>query len=213
VEVFGVQAEASASYPASLESGEPVAVSPGATVADGIAVKRPGELTLPLVREWLEGVVVVSEDDVADAMATLMREAKLVVEGAGAVGIAALASGVLDPAPQGTTAVVLSGGNVDETQLAAIERRAGARSGRSAVLYTTISDRPGSLARLLEAVGATGASVVDVQHVRDAVDLHVSETGVELILQTRGREHTDDIVRELSERDYRVRLQHTSREE
>jgi threonine dehydratase len=213
VEVFGVQAEACASYPASLESGEPVAVSPGATVADGIAVKRPGELTLPLVREWLEGVVVVTEDDVADAMATLMREAKLVVEGAGAVGIAALASGALDPSPQGTTAVVLSGGNVDETQLAAIERRAGARSGRSAVLYTTISDRPGSLARLLEAVGATGASVVDVQHVRDAVDLHVSETGVELILQTRGREHTDDIVRELSERDYRVRLPHTEREE
>jgi threonine dehydratase len=157
--------------------------------------------------------VVVTEDDVGDAMATLMREAKLVVEGAGAVGIAALASGVLDPSPRGTTAVVLSGGNVDESQLAAIERRAGARSGRSAVLYTTISDRPGSLARLLEAVGATGASVVDVQHVRDAVDLHVSETGVELILQTRGREHTDDIVRELSERDYRVRLQHTSREE
>jgi threonine dehydratase len=213
VEVFGVQAEACASYPASLESGEPVAVSPGATVADGIAVKRPGELTLPLVREWLEGVVVVTEDDVADAMATLMREAKLVVEGAGAVGIAALASGALDPSPRGTTAVVLSGGNVDETQLAAIERRAGARSGRSAVLYTTISDRPGSLARLLEAVGATGASVVDVQHVRDAVDLHVSETGVELILQTRGREHTDDIVRELSERDYRVRLPHTERED
>jgi threonine dehydratase len=213
VEVFGVQVEACASYPDSLESGEPVAVTPGATVADGIAVKRPGELTLPLVREWLEGVVVVSEDDVGDAMATLMREAKLVVEGAGAVGIAALASGALDPAPRGTTAVVLSGGNVDESQLAAIERRAGARSGRSAVLYTTISDRPGSLARLLEAVGATGASVVDVQHVRDAVDLHVSETGVELILQTRGRDHTDDIVRELSERDYRVRLQHTTREE
>ena len=109
--------------------------------------------------------------------------------------------------------MILSGGNVDESVLAAIARRAGARSGRGAVLFTTISDRPGSLARLLDAVGATGASVVDVQHVREAVDLHVSETGVELILETRGRDHTDAIVRELSEREYRVRLQHTATEE
>ncbi|MGZ5330959.1 MAG: threonine ammonia-lyase [Solirubrobacterales bacterium] len=213
VEVFGVQVEACPSYPASLESGEPVTVKPQSTVADGIAVKRPGELTLPLVERWLAGVAVVSEDEVGDAMAALLSEAKLVVEGAGAVGVAALAAGKLEPAPEGTTAVILSGGNVDESLLAAIARRAGARGGRGAVLFTTISDRPGSLARLLDAVGATGASVVDVQHVRDAVDLHVSETGVELILETRGRDHTDAIVRELTEREYRVRLQHTATEE
>jgi threonine dehydratase len=213
VEVFGVQVDACPSYPPSLESGEPVTVRPATTVADGIAVKRPGDLTLPLVEQWLAGVAVVTEDEVGDAMAVLLSEAKLVVEGAGAVGVAALASRRIEPAAEGTTAVILSGGNVDESLLAAIARRAGGRSGRGAVLYTTISDRPGSLARLLEAVGATGASVVDVQHVRDAVDLHVSETGVELILETRGREHTDAIVKELSERDYRVRLQHTAREE
>jgi threonine dehydratase len=213
VDVIGVQVEACPSYPESLRSGEPVTVSPATTVADGIAVKRPGELTMPLVERWLEGVEVVSEDEVGDAMATLLSEAKLVVEGAGAVGVAALASGRIEPASEGTTAVILSGGNIDESLLAAIARRAGALSGRGAVLYTTISDRPGSLARLLDAVGATGASVVDVQHVRDAVDLHVSETGVELILETRGREHTEAIVRELGERDYRVRLQHTEEEE
>ena len=211
VEVIGVQVESCPSYPESLAEGRPVTVKPRSTVADGIAVKRPGEVTMPLIERWLADVVVVSEDAVGDAMAALLTDAKLVVEGAGAVGVAAIASGRVSPAEEGTTAIVLSGGNVDESQLAAIARRSGARSGRGAVLFTKISDRPGSLARLLEAVGATGASVVDVQHVRDAVDLHVSETGVELILETRDREHTTAIVSQLREREYDVQLQHKVR--
>jgi threonine dehydratase len=144
-------------------------------------------------------------------MAELLGEAKLVVEGAGAVGVAALASGYVQPAEQGTTAVILSGGNVDESLLAAIARRSGSRHGRGAVLFTTISDRPGSLAQLLEAVGASGASVVDVRHVREVVDLHVSETGVELILDTRDREHTTQVIDDLSDRGYAVSKQHTAR--
>jgi threonine dehydratase len=211
VEVVGVQVEACASYPASLEKGEAVTVTPAATVADGIAVKRPGRLTLPLVDRWLDGIEVVSDDEVGDAMAELLGEAKLVVEGAGAVGVAALASGYVQPAEQGTTAVILSGGNVDESLLAAIARRSGSRHGRGAVLFTTISDRPGSLAQLLEAVGASGASVVDVRHVREVVDLHVSETGVELILDTRDREHTTQVIDDLSDRGYAVSKQHTAR--
>ena len=210
VEVVGVQVEACASYPASLEKGEPVTVKPEATVADGIAVKRPGTLTLPLVERWLDEIAVVSDDEVGDAMAELLGEAKLVVEGAGAVGVAALAAGYEQPAANGVTAVVLSGGNVDESLLAAIARRSGSRHGRGAVLFTTISDRPGSLARLLEAVGATGASVVDVKHVREVVDLHVAETGVELILDTRDPEHTGQVIDDLSDRGYAVTRQHTS---
>ena len=210
VEVVGVQVEACASYPASLEKGEPVTVKPEATVADGIAVKRPGTLTLPLVERWLDEIAVVSDDEVGDAMAELLGEAKLVVEGAGAVGVAALAAGYEQPAANGVTAVVLSGGNVDESLLAAIARRSGSRHGRGAVLFTTISDRPGSLARLLEAVGATGASGVDVKHVREVVDLHVAETGVELILDTRDPEHTGQVIDDLSDRGYAVTRQHTS---
>ncbi|MGH2923192.1 MAG: threonine ammonia-lyase [Solirubrobacterales bacterium] len=209
VDVVGVQAEACAAFPPSLEQGEPVAVPASVTVADGIAVKRPGEITLPLIERWLDDVVVVTEDEVGDAMAELLAEAKLVVEGAGAVGLAALLAGRTRPASDGVTAVVLSGGNVDETMLAAISRRSGARHGRGAVLFTTIADRPGSLARLLEAVGSTGASVVDVQHVRDAVDLHVAESGVELILETRDRAHTAEIVDALRGRGYAVKRQHT----
>ncbi|MET0730099.1 MAG: pyridoxal-phosphate dependent enzyme [Solirubrobacterales bacterium] len=210
VEVVGVQVEACASYPVSLQKGEPVTVKPTATVADGIAVKRPGDLTMPLVERWLDEVAVVSDDEVGDAMAELLGEAKMVVEGAGAVGVAALAAGYEQPAANGVTAIVLSGGNVDESLLAAIARRSGSRHGRGAVLFTTISDRPGSLARLLEAVGATGASVVDVRHVREVVDLHVAETGVELILDTRDPEHTDQVIDDLSDRGYAVTRQHTS---
>ncbi len=210
VEVVGVQVEACAAYPASLEKGEAVTVTPSATVADGIAVKRPGKLTLPLVDRWLDGITVVSDDEVGDAMAELLGEAKLVVEGAGAVGVAALACGYEQPAEQGTTAVILSGGNVDETLLAAIARRSGSRHGRGAVLFTTIPDRPGSLAQLLEAVGTSGASVVDVRHVREVVDLHVAETGVELILDTRDPEHTGQVIDDLSDRGYAITRQHTS---
>lgn len=208
VEVIGVQVESCPSFPESLAAGEPVTVKPRMTVADGIAVKRPGELTMPLAQHWLTDVVVVGEDEVGDAMALLLADAKLVVEGAGAVGVAALASGKVDAASPGATAVVLSGGNIDESLLAAIVRRSGARHGRGAVIFTRISDRPGSLAALLEAVGTTGASVVDVQHVRDAVDLHVAETGVELILETRGREHTAAVIEQLRESEYDVKLQH-----
>ena len=211
VEVVGVQADACAPYPASLERGEPTTVEPVATVADGIAVKRPGEVTMPLIARWLDRTVVVSEDQVGDAMAELLGEAKMVVEGAGAVGVAALAAGVDQPSPTGVTAIVLSGGNIDETLLAAIARRSGTRHGRGAVLFTTISDRPGSLARLLEAVGATGASVVDVRHVREVVDLHVAETGVELILDTRDPEHTGQVIADLSDRGYAVTRQHMTK--
>lgn len=209
VKAIGVQVAACAPFAGSLKAGKPQTVDPASTVADGIAVKRPGELTLPLVERWLDEVVVVSEDDVGDAMVELLSEAKMVVEGAGAVGVAALATGVVAPAEGGTTAIVLSGGNVDESLLAAIARRGGTRHGRGAVLFTTISDRPGSLAQLLEAVSATGASIVDVRHVREALELHVAETGIELILDTRDQEHTDEIVGYLAGEGYAVTRQHT----
>src|SRR5205814_6211702 len=97
---------------ASLRAGRPVTLDPALSIADGIAVKCPGELTLALLREWVDDIVTVAEDDVAEAMVLLMEKAKLVVEGAGAVGVAALLGGQVAPAPTGTTVVVLSGGNV-----------------------------------------------------------------------------------------------------
>lgn len=204
VEVVGVQVEACAAYPGSLAAGEPVAVGVAQTVADGIAVKRPGELTLPLIERWVDRVVVVDDEEVGDAMALLLAEAKLVVEGAGAVGLAALMAEVEAPAANGATAVILSGGNVDEELLMAVARRSEALHGRGVVLFTKISDRPGSLARLLEEVAEVGANVVDVRHIREGLSLGMAETGVELILETRGAEHAEEIVSGLRGHGYAV---------
>ena len=194
VEVVGVQASACASFTDSLRRGEPVAVSSALTIADGIAVKRPGTLTLELVRDWLDDVVAVGEDEIAEAMVLLMEHSKLVVEGAGAVGVAALLGGVVAPAPSGTTVVVLSGGNVDAGLLAAIARRHETQVGRRLVLFTRLPDRPGSLAGLLACVAGVGANLLEVEHVREGVDLHVRETAVQLVLETRGREHAQDVL-------------------
>ncbi len=206
VQVVGVQVDTVASYPESLRRGEPVEVPPGLTIADGIAVKRPGELTLGLVQRWLDDVVVVPEDAVADAMVLLMEKAKLVVEGAGAVGVAALLGGLTAPAARGTTVVVLSGGNVDAGLLASIARRHESQAGRRLVVLTRVPDRPGSLARLLALVGEAGANLVDVEHVREGLDLHVRETAVQLVLETRGREHADDVLAQVRSAGYVARV-------
>ena len=204
--VIGVQAAACAPFPASIAHGEPETVSPRTTtIADGIAVKRPGETTLALVRRWVDEIVVVDEDETADAMVWLMERSKLVVEGGGAVGVAALLSGRVAPAEHGATAVILSGGNVDAGLLAAIAQRHEATEGRRVRLFTRISDRPGSLASLLTEIARCGGNVVHADHVREAAPLHVRETGVEITLETRGPEHGQVIISELAAAGYDVR--------
>jgi threonine dehydratase len=206
VEIVGVQVDTVAAYPESLRRGEAIEVPAALTIADGIAVKRPGELTLGLIQHWLDDMVVVPEDAVADAMVMLMEKARLVVEGAGAVGVAALLGGQTAPAAHGTTVVVLSGGNVDAGLLASIARRHESLSGRRLVMFTRVPDRPGSLARLLALVGETGANLVDVEHLREGLDLHVRETAVQLVLETRGREHADDVLARVRDAGYAARV-------
>ena len=189
VEVVGVQAAACAPYPESLRRGEPVPVDRSLTIADGIAVKRPGELTLGLLGRWLDGMAVVAEEETAEAMVLLMERCKLVVEGAGAVSSPRCSAARWRPRRAGTTVALLSGGNVDAGLLATIARRHETEAGRRLVLLTRLPDRPGSLHRLLGLLAETGANVVDVAHVREGLDLHVRETAVELVLETRGRDH------------------------
>jgi threonine dehydratase len=194
IEVVGVQAETVAPFPASLQAGKPVDAPQALTIADGIAVKRPGELTLGLIAKWVDDVVVVAEDDIAEAMVLLMEKAKLVVEGAGAVGVAALLSGATQASREGATVVVLSGGNVDAGLLAVVARRHETLVGRRIVVLTRVPDRPGALAGLLDCVAEAGANMVEVSHLREGVDLHVRETAVQLIMETRGKEHAAEVL-------------------
>ncbi len=193
IEVVGVQAATCAPVRGSLAAGKPIPVRSALTIADGIAVKRPGELTLSLIDRWVDDVVAVEEDEVAEAMVFLLERAKLVVEGAGAVGAAALLSGRVPTAPPGTTVVVLSGGNVDAGLLAEVARRHESQAGRRHVLLASLPDRPGSLARLLALVGELRANLLDVEHIREGFDLHVRETAVQLVLETRGQSHADRV--------------------
>ncbi|MDQ6805576.1 MAG: pyridoxal-phosphate dependent enzyme, partial [Actinomycetota bacterium] len=165
-----------------------------------------GELTLALLARWVDDVAVVSEDEVAEAMVFLLERAKLVVEGAGAVGVAALLGGRVPGAESGTTAVILSGGNVDAGLLAELARRHETQAGRRVVVLTRIPDRPGALASLLSLMGAAGANLLDVQHVREGFDLHVRETAVQTVLETRGSTHADEVLTAIRESGYEPRV-------
>jgi threonine dehydratase len=204
VRVVGVQVDGCAAFPASMRAHAAVEAASVATIADGIAIKRPGALTLPLVERWVDDVAVVGEEEVAEAMVLLMERAKLVVEGAGAVGVAALLSGAVRPADRGATVVVLSGGNVDAGLLAVVAQRHETAAGRRLRCFTRISDRPGGLAALLAHVADAGGNLVTVEHVRDAVALGVRQTGVELVLETRGADHAAEILAALDDAGYEV---------
>jgi threonine dehydratase len=171
-------------------------------LADGIAVKHPGELTGPMLDRLLDAIVEVDEGAIAGAIMLLLERTKLVVEGAGAVGVAALRSGVVSPADSGTTVVVLSGGNIDIGVLADIARHHETERGRRLRVFIKIPDEPGSLAMLLTKIGEGGANLIDVDHVREGVGLAVNETGVELVMETRGPDHAERLLRTLEEMGY-----------
>jgi threonine dehydratase len=204
VELIGVQAAACSPVAASLRSGELVVSSITQTIADGIAIKRPGEITLPLIERLFDDVVTVDEDAIAEAMILLLERSKLLVEGAGAASLAALLSQAARPAGDGTTVAILSGGNVDIGLLASIAAHEETRAGRRARLFTRVSDRPGGLAGLLAGVAGAQANVIAVEHVRDGVELAVRETGLELTIETRGPEHLERVLAALREAGYAV---------
>ncbi len=204
VELICVQAASCAPFVEAL-AGREVKPASATTIADGIAVKRPGELTLPLLRELAGGALTVTEDQIAGAMVLLAETAKLVAEGAGAASVAALLHGCLPPV-DGVTVAVLSGGNVDSGLLAALLLRHETEEGRRVRIFTRIPDRPGGLAELLTLVAGTRANVLSVEHHREAVPLGVRETAVELTLETRGPEHTREMLDALAAGGYQADL-------
>jgi len=202
VRVVGVQAAGAAAYPGSLASGRPVALGSMKTMADGIAVGLPGDLTFAAVRDHVDEILTVSEEDLSRALLALVERAKLVVEPAGAAAVAAMLD---DPGRFASPAVaVLSGGNVDPLLLGKVIRHGMAAAGRYLNLHVVVPDLPGGLAQLLGEIGAAGANVLEVVHERISPSLHLDEVEVRLQLETRGAPHAEQLLERLRERGYRV---------
>jgi len=189
VKIIGVQISSCAPY---IYGNAPTGPVP--TLADGIAVKQPGDVTRPLIENWVDELVDVDEDSVADAMMILLERSKMYVEGGGAVGVSALLASRVKPAKKGRTCVVLSGGNVDMGLMPNLIRRHETKAGRRALLFARVSDRPGALAEFLKVVAKAGANIIEVSHVREGLNLHVRETGLQVVIEVRGRDHTSEII-------------------
>jgi len=189
VKIIGVQISSCAPY---IYGNAPTGPVP--TLADGIAVKQPGDVTRPLIESWVDELVDVDEDSVADAMMILLERSKMYVEGGGAVGVSALLASRVKPAKKGKTCVVLSGGNVDMGLMPNLIRRHETKAGRRALLFARVSDRPGALAEFLKVVAKAGANIIEVSHVREGLNLHVRETGLQVVIEVRGRDHTSEII-------------------
>ena len=203
VEVIGVEAEEIPAMKAALTSNARVTVAAAATLADGIAVRRVGELTLPLARRWLDQVVTVSEEEIANAILLLLEIEKTVVEGAGAVPLAALVNKKVALAGK-TVALVLSGGNIDVNLISRIIERGLVKDGRLVRLAVMLRDRPGELARLTALVAEMRANVLHILHDRAFSRARLGQTEVEVTLETSGRDQIDAVKRHLAEAGYAV---------
>lgn len=200
--IIGVQAAGAASFPASLAAGEPVANTEVATMADGIAVPQPGELTLEMVSADVDEIRTVSEESLARAILLLSERAKLVVEAAGAAGVAAVMDS--EEPIDGPIVVVLSGGNIDTLVLDRLLRHGLVSAGRYLQMSVRVPDQPGSLAALLSLLANTGGNVVSVEHTRTGVGLRVGEVEIGVELETKGVEHCHEVLGELRRRGYKL---------
>jgi threonine dehydratase len=194
VQVVGVQPDACAPFTGSSKHGF--------TIAEGIAVKRPGELTQAIVRDKVDDIVTVTDEEISKAIVLLLERAKLVVEGAGAAPLAALLNGRVEG--DGPVAVLLSGGNIDPTLLITVMRHGLTLAGRYLVLRTRVPDRHGELVKLLSLIAQERVNIVSVEHHREGMQISVAETEVELTLATRDEAHCQALVAEMGRWGYPV---------
>jgi len=204
IRIIGVQAENAAAYPPSLKHHKPVEVTVGPTICDGIALQKPGTMNFDIIQSLVDEVVTVSDDDTARAILVLLERAKLVVEPAGAVGVAAILAGKIKTS--GPTVVVLSGGNIDPMILERVISRGMAGAGRYTKMRIPLPDRPGQLARTSEIVAEQNANVVEVLHTRHGTGLQISQVELELHIETRGPEHAEQVLKALRDEGYEPRV-------
>lgn len=192
IKIIGVQAENAAAYPQSLKEGKPVALKTMNTIADGIAVGKPGDIPFGIVQEYVDEIITVSESELSIAILQTLERGKLLVEPGGAAAIAAF---IANPkAFEGPVAVVLSGGNIDPLLLERIMRTGLASAGRYLTVRIRIKDKPGSLAFFLTEIGGAGANILDVFHLRTDPMLALDEVAVNVTMETRGLEHEKEVL-------------------
>jgi threonine dehydratase len=206
IRVVGVQAEGAASVARSLDKGEVVERDSVETIADGIATRKVGELTFEVIGERVDEVVTVTDDETAVALTTLLERSKTLVEGAGAVALAALLEGRFDYADDETVVPCLCGGNIDLNVLTTVIMRGLARTGRYLRLRTELKDRPGELERLSGIVSDHRANIYAIRHDRRSRDVAMNDAEVELDLETRGPDHVDRLLDALNGAGYEVEV-------
>lgn len=201
VRVIGVETARLPSMKEALRAGRPVTLAPATTIADGIAVRRVGERTLPLVQKYVDEVVTVDEEEIANAILLLLEREKTVAEGAGAAPLAALVNGRTSLSGR-KVAVLVGGGNIDVNFLSRIIERGLVKDGRLVRLRVKIPDHPGALHRLTGLIADRRANVIDIAHDRAYYGVHLGETAVDVTLETRGPEHIDELVAALGTAGY-----------
>jgi threonine dehydratase len=204
VRVVGVQAQNYAAVNKSLKAGKPVESTYHATIADGIAIKRPGEKTLPIIKKYVDDVVEVTEEEIARGIFHCAQNNRLVVEGAGAAGVAALLAKKIKVKPTDTVCTVLCGGNIDANLLTRVLEQVLVRQGRYIMLKLLVPDRPGRLAKLLNHTAETGANVIEIYHRRAMWLAPLGSVGIEMLLEVRDEQHGREVVRHLESVGYHV---------
>ena len=202
--VIGVEAENLAVINPALQAGKIVDVPSKPTIADGIAIKRPGDKTLEIIRQKVDEVVEVSEDEIAEGIFHCIQNNRLVVEGAGAAGVAALLAGKIDIDEHDTVCAVLCGGNIDANLLARILEHILVKEGRYIILKILVQDRPGNLANLLNLVAEKGSNVIEVYHQRAMWQAPLGSVGLEMLLEVRDEDHGQELQKFLKQNGYKV---------
>lgn len=202
VRVVGVQASGAAGMKASIAAGHVVELDSAKTIADGIAVKKPGELTFELCSRYVDEIVTVDDDEIAQAILLLMERGKMVAEGAGATAVAAIMSRKFDVS--GKVVAVISGGNIDVTMISRIIEKGLLRAGRVSKLRILMQDRPGQLEQVSRLIAGAGANVMAVHHDRTDVDLDIRDAILEITMETQDREHAQRVIKALREAGFKV---------
>ena len=206
IQVIGVQAENASPYVSSMRAGKIIEQQTKPTIADGIAVAKPGKIPFELIHKYLDKVVTVSDNDIARAIVVLLERAKQVVEPAGAVAVAALMTGKIKP--KGKTVAVLSGGNIDPLLMQKVIGHGLEASERYTNITVMLSDRPGQLVKTAEAIASAQGNVVEVLHTRHGLGLDISEVELRLSVETTGHEHRERVLKALKDAGLKARIEH-----